>query len=79
MKPTLTTLFATQARIEARKPKPHARGEGIRAVKAFVAMNMRFCDYRISDALATEIERDLLEAFAFEPMLLDFPTDGGLA
>ena len=78
MKQPLSEMFARQRDIEARKPKPHARGEGIRAVKAWVGMQARFFDYAISDALADEIASDWQAAMEFDPMLLGFPNDGGL-
>lgn len=76
MKPTLTSLFALDRRIAETKPKPQARGEGIRNVRQWKDMQSRLIDAVISAELAAELEA----ALEFEPMLGDakFQLDGGL-
>lgn len=80
MKSTLSDLIATQARIDARKPKRHARGEGIRDVRKWVSMQSRMFDGFISGELAAQIEAEWIAAREFEPMLGDteFQRDMGL-
>lgn len=81
MKSTLTDLLTTRARIEAKKPKRHARGEGIRDVRQWVAMQVRLFDGVISGELAAQIEADWIAAHEFEPMLGDvnLQANGGIA
>lgn len=76
MKPTLTSLFALDRRIAETKPKPKARGEGIRTVRQWKATQSRLIDAVIAEELAAELE----SALQFEPMLgsAEFQLDGGL-
>lgn len=80
MKSTLTDLITTQARIEAKKPKRHARGEGILALRQFVKTTARLYDFMISDKMADEIAAEWLVSGEFEPMLGDvgLQANGGI-
>jgi len=80
MKQSLSDMLARQQAIEARKPKPHARGEGIRAVKAWVKTQARLYQFFIDDKFAEELAAELQAAIEFEPMLGDaeFQATGGL-
>ena len=77
MKPTLTRLFQLDQRIAETRPKPKARGEGIRTVRQWKATQSRLIDAVIAEELAAELEA----ALAFEPMLGDvaFLKDMGLS
>lgn len=80
MKPTLTSLFALDRRIAETKPKPQARGEGIRTVRQRIATHSNLIDAVISAELAAELQADLDSAVEFEPMLgsAEFQKDLGL-
>ena len=76
MKPTLTRLFQLDKRIAETRPKPKARGEGIRTVRQWKAKQSALINAVIAEELAAELEA----ALAFEPMLVDgeFQQDLGL-
>ena len=77
MKPTLTRLFQLDKRIAETRPKPKARGEGIRTVRQWKAKQSALIDAVIAEELAAELEA----ALEFEPMLGDvaFLKDMGLS
>lgn len=77
---TLSQLVTLQRRIAETKPKPQARGEGIRAVRAWKTMQERLLEGAITAELAAELQADLEAAVEFEPMLedLSFHNDAGM-
>ncbi len=81
MKPDLSRLFTLYSQVSQTKPKPNARGEGIRTVRKWKAMQEHLLECAITAELAAEIEAEWQVAIEAEPMCGDvtFLKDMGLA